>query len=1166
MRAFGDTIRLSPTDLSTFLGCRHRTGLDLALARGAMDKPHWTDPVAEALRTRGEEHERRLVDALRAQGLSIVDLTGEDSPARTREALASGVDVVVQAPLDGHGWFGYADILRRVDTPSALGAWSYEVSDTKLARETRGGTILQLSVYSELLAGMQGLAPSHFHVVTPPDVTVHTYRADDYAAYYRLMKQALLDMVAREWDVICDAHYPEPVAHCDMCRWWLRCNARRRADDHLSFIAGIARLHREELVTQGCGTLAAAAIELPIAFRPARGAQATYERLREQARLQVAQRQAGRPIYELLDVEPGKGLCRLPEPSAGDLFLDLEGDPFAREGGREYLVGVVETDASCRSWWAFDDAQERAAFEAVIDFIMQRWDAHPAMHVYHFGHYEPSAMKRLMGRHASRAEALDRLLRGERFVDLHAVVRHALRAGVESYSIKQLEPFYAFTRDLPLADAAAHRRTLELALESQAPGLVPGEAKTAVERYNRDDCRSTRALRDWLEQLRAEAAIRTEVPRPTPTDAAPKEKVSALDRDVEALRARLLDGVPADADDRTREQQVRWLLAYLIDWHRREEKADWWEFFRLCELPDDELLDERKAIAELRFTADVDVVRNKKTGRPTGSIIQRYTYPNQEVDLRPGDTLKIQTGEGWGTVETIDRDARVLDVRVNENHAAVHPTCVFAASVVPTEGVQRSVMRLAEAFLEGERSCASDLLFRLTPRLCTGAFAPIAGEHVVDFATRIAPDLERTTLAIQGPPGSGKTYTGARMIGALVARGFRVGVTGPSHKVIRNLLDATLTEAARAHATVRVAQKVTEAAGASVIAEFSDNDAALHALASREADVLGGTPWLWSREEAAGRVDVLFVDEAGQMSLANVLAVSPAATSVVLLGDPQQLDQPATASHPDGIGISALDHVISDAAGLKSRPPHGLTAGLKSRPPYESRPPLAQKTMPPERGLFLPSTWRMAPAICRFTSEVFYEGKLDARAGLELQRLAGAGPFDGAGLWWVPADHSGNQSTSIEEVEMVARIVEQLLSPGVEWIDQHGTARALTADGLRVVAPYNAQVNRIEERIGARGVPVGTVDRFQGQEAPVVIYSMTSSSAEDAPRGMEFLYDLNRLNVATSRARCAVILVASPRLFAPECRTPRQMQLANALCRYRELATVATVSSAAPAS
>ena len=284
-----------------------------------------------------------------------------------------------------------------------------------------------------------------------------------------------------------------------------------------------------------------------------------------------------------------------------------------------------------------------------------------------------------------------------------------------------------------------------------------------------------------------------------------------------------------------------------------------------------------------------------------------------------------------------------------------------------------------------------------------------------------------------------------------------------------------------------------------------------------------GTAWLWSRPEAEDTVDVLFVDEAAQMSLANVLAISHAAPNMVLLGDPQQLDQPMQGTHPDGTAVSVLEHLLD-----------------------------GRQTIDPNRGLFLEETWRLHPEICSFTSDAFYEGKLRSRPGLDGQRIVSSGPLDGAGLRYIPVVHRANQSSSDEEADRVCDLVSRLLEEDATWIDKDGVERTLTLDDVLIIAPYNAQVFKIQELLpGAR---VGTVDKFQGQEAPVVIYSMTTSSPEDAPHGMEFLYSLNRLNVATSRARCVCALVGSPELFSPECRTPRQMQLANALCLYGEMA------------
>ena len=423
--------------------------------------------MARRLAQLGEAHESRYVDSLRAQGLRVVDLRGgrgerpeEELVGATLDAMRGGADVIVQAALRGGRWFGYADVLRRIARPSHLGTFSYEAHDAKLARETKAGTILQLSVYSELLREIQGIEPEYFRVVTP--LGIEPYRLADTAASYRRIRDRFLAALTEGWEGLLGANYPEPVVHCEVCAWFPRCEARRRTDDHLSFIAGVTRVQRVELILQGVPTLAAAAgLGDPLAWRPARGAAASYLEIAAQARLQVATRESDpfRIERELLAVEAGAGLSLLPEPAGGDLFLDFEGDPFGRPephgapSGREYLTGLgwVSTSGSFEysADWAFDDTAEKRAFEGTIDRIIAALDVDPRLHVYHFGHYEPSALKRLMGRYATRGEELDRLLRGERFVDLHRVVRGALRAGVESYSIKQLEGLTGFQRAVP---------------------------------------------------------------------------------------------------------------------------------------------------------------------------------------------------------------------------------------------------------------------------------------------------------------------------------------------------------------------------------------------------------------------------------------------------------------------------------------------------------------------------------------------------------------------------------------------------------------------------------------------------------------------------------------------------------------------------------------------
>jgi uncharacterized protein len=1128
-------IVFSATDVARFLGCRHRTGLDLGAALGEIERQYRSNKLLDVLKQRGLEHEKAYIASLRTADRTVVDLhdvTDTDVAAeQTLDAMRSGADVIAQAVIRDGAWLGKPDILQRVATPSSFGAWSYEVADTKLSRETRAGTILQLGLYSELLAKVQRQRPEYFHVITPKTVDpVESYRVDDYSAYFRLVRERLVAAAATGHVAIRDAHYPEPVDECDVCNWLAVCGRRRRQDDHLSLVAGITTLQRRELESRAVATLSAlAGLPAPIAFTPKRGSVASYERVRHQAHLQLASRGRMPPLHELLIIEHGRGLCRLPEPTPGDLFLDFEGDPFAAGGEREYLFGVVDTAGVYHKRWALTVQEEKDAFEWLMDLIANAVRLHPGMHVYHYAPYEPTAFRHLMGRHATRESEVDAMLRAGRFVDLYAVVRQGVRAGVERYSIKNLEPLYDFERDVDLADANSALRSIECALETNAIDTIDGEVREAVEGYNRDDCLSALRLRDWLEALRSSVvAGGTVVPRQTIGDGAAPESVDDQAKAVAFLRERLLFDVPADRMSRSAEQQGRWILAYLLDYHRREERSTWAEYYRLCGLPEEDLYDERAAIADLTFVATVDRVLHKRTGKPTGSVVDRYSYPEQEVEVSAGDKLKLQDETSFGEVAAHDRVMRTIDIKKGPGIAAQHPRAVFCFDHVPSNAIRDSLMRIGEAVAAGSvgPSAAEALLAMSSPRLKGGSFAANAGESASDFAVRIACALDRSVLAIQGPPGAGKTYCGARMICALVRAGKRVGVTATSHKVIRHLLDEVVRAARETASDVRIVQKIgdEDPDPSSVVREVKTDKSVSDLLGAGAVDVAGGTAWLWSNPLMANAVDVLFIDEAGQMSLANAVATAPAANSMVLLGDPQQLEQPTKGAHPDGVGLSALEHMLG-----------------------------THRTIPAERGIFLPETWRLAPSVCAFTSEIFYEGRLASRPGLERQRLHVDG-FPAAGLLRVDVGHDGNRNHSAEEVDVVAALVRRLLADGAAWTDDQGVEHAMTSGDVLIVAPYNAQVARLTERLSATGIRIGTVDKFQGQEAPVVIYSMATSRPEDAPRGMEFLYSLNRLNVASSRAKCLAVLVASPRLFEPDCRSPRQMKLANALCRFSEIA------------
>lgn len=409
MQKIGNSIVLSASDLVGHLNCQHLTALDIAVATGALEKPKVWDPLLQLLWERGARHERAFVDHLESRGFSVtvIDEIGVDDEAvaRTREAMAAGDTIIVQGAFRLNAWVGRTDILRRIEIPSDLGAWSYEVIDAKLARETKGGTVLQLCLYADLVASVQGTRPTFSYVVAPwSDFVPQAYRMDDYLAYYRRVRGGLEAAIGEhETSEI----YPNPKEHCDRCRWRDRCDERRRVDDHLSLVAGITKVQIDELKRHGVETTAAlATMPLPMTWKPARGAARSYSRVREQARIQIEGREAGAVLHELLPVVPGFGLATLREPSARDIFFDLEGDPFTGQGGLEYLFGYAFSDdegsAAYTAYWAFSREEEKQIFERFIDFVMDRLKRYPNLHIYHFAPYEPAALKRLMGRYASR--------------------------------------------------------------------------------------------------------------------------------------------------------------------------------------------------------------------------------------------------------------------------------------------------------------------------------------------------------------------------------------------------------------------------------------------------------------------------------------------------------------------------------------------------------------------------------------------------------------------------------------------------------------------------------------------------------------------------------------------------------------------------------------------
>jgi predicted RecB family nuclease len=1103
---------LAATDLTNHLACEHLTQQRLGVVRGERAKPRPAeDPHAELIRERGQRHEDEQLARLSQECGGHVDLSAATAPSSREEleatatatevAMRRGVPLIYQAQFFDGRWQGRADFLRRIETPSNLGAHAYEVLDTKLSRQVKPTVVHQLSLYNRMLSEIQGLDLRYAHVVRGTGDT-EIVDLSRYAALHRRVTRRLEAVVAAPTV----ATYPEPVAHCAICALVDECRQRLIADDHLSLVAGVRRDQRERLIEVGIATMTALATTEhvdPMPLSPER-----YDLLHHQADLQARSRGSGQPLHRHLEPKRACGYALLPEPSPGDVFFDLEGDPYVGDEGIEYLWGWWNAEAGYECAWAYDLDAEKAAFELFIDRVVELRAKHPGMHVFHYAPHELSKVRSLSVKYATREAEVDDLLRSEVLVDLHAVVRQGLQVGEDSYSLKKLERHHNFVRlETRVREGGGSIIAYETWLETTDDTLLE-----AIRAYNEEDCTSTLSLRDWLlNEMRPAAEAQFDVdfddlrePEPEEEHGPPKWMPDVL-----ALIDPLTAGLPAHGDEDDADQAERRLLSHLLLYHWREGKPTWWRYFDLREKPLDDLLDDRDAIAHLEPDLEQPPVPYKK------SLDYSFTFPIQEFRLKPGAADDPTTDESY-TVVAVEENRVVL--RRGATRPAPTPVALVDATVIPVAVLREALMALAWSRLAGEDRfrAARALLRRDPPALASGAL----GEDV-DSLVSATLGLDHSVLPVQGPPGTGKTFRGARMIVAALAAGRRVGITAPSHAAVHNLLaevERCAYEQCRAFDGIYKGERYDSPHG--LVEQCDENDAI-----TDEHQLVAGTAWLFARDQHREGFDLVFIDEAGQFALADAAAVGLAAKNLVLLGDPQQLPQVTQSDHPGGSGSSVLEHILD-----------------------------GEQTIQPGRGVLLTETWRMHPDVCRFVSERSYDARLRSRDHCASRRItASNGAITGSGLRSIPVEHAGRSQASPEEAAAIAAACADLLADATVT-DDEGTTRRLMEPDILVVAPYNLAVHCIQEHVPP-GVRVGTVDRFQGQQAPVVFYAMTCSAAEDVPRGVDFLFDSHRFNVAISRAQCLAVLVHSPQLLDTDCNSLETMALVDDACRYLELAT-----------
>jgi uncharacterized protein len=1014
---------------------------------------------------------------------------------------------------------------------------------------------MQLAAYVDQLDRL-GVPRSDRVELLLGDGSVSEHEVDDLLPVFGLRRDRLAALVAdRRVDLRAAG---EPLAWGDprgelgvvACGRCATCDAEVVASRDLLLVAGMRPVQRERLRAAGVATIDALASTdtAPAGMNPD-----TFRMLVTQARLQLASPagtpplvsrpaddavgrvDAVTPAVPVFEVVSPQALAALPRPDHGDLFFDFEGDPLhtepskpGREGeptqwGIDYLFGWVDTREQYTALWAHSFDDEKRALETFLDIVDLRRKQYPGMHIYHYAPYEPTHLLAMAARHGVREADVDRLLRDGVFVDLYPVVRRALRVGSRSYSIKKLEPLYmgaeVRTSDVQKGDDSIVRYVEARALLADGDRTHGDEILADLADYNRYDCVSTLRLRDWLVDRAREAGLRPS-PNPEPGEAVYEP----------SSRARSLEKLAIEQPEGSMAAQTLRLGAAAIDYYPREAKSFWaTHFLRL-----------REPVSLWEETRDVVVLDparcrviedwHREEGHRSDSRILEL-----HGELAPGTRLS-EGGNPFalyelpapfpfeGSPRWIHADHRITvrevldDGAIVEEHAVEGftwselPVALTPASPPRALNQQVAIDAWADAVIDAAprlpEDPATDILCRRPPRTLTGGLPASTGDDV-DAIVRAVLDLDRSYVAVQGPPGTGKTYVGSHVIARLVRdRRFKVGVVAQSHAVIENMLDRVVA-AGVPKGLVGKAPK-TDSADLPFTPLRKNGVAEFAAEHADTGYVIGGTAWDFSHEGRIprGSLDLLVIDEAGQFSLASTIAVSLAAPRLLLLGDPQQLPQVSQGTHPEPVDTSALGWVMDGS-----------------------------DVVPPEYGYFLARTWRMHPSVAAPVSTLSYRGQLAAQPLTALRTLDGVVP----GVHPIAVRHHGNATQSAEEAEVVVNLVHDLI--GRSWTDirigENGAAepcpaRPLAERDVIVVTPYNAQQVMVEQALARAGypdVPVGTVDKFQGQEAAVAIVSLAASSGRDAPRGLEFLLLRNRLNVAISRAMHTAYLVHSPGLL-----------------------------------
>ena len=1038
----------------------------------------------------------------------LKNLSIEEKINETNDALKNGYDLIYGGWLKSKNWIGELDFLEINNAvKSNLGNWSYEIIDTKYTSKVKGDHIYQGCLYSLLLYEIQGIHSNNFYIVLKDFNKVAIKHSEVYESFL-FHKNSFENFINNELhkkiiEKIIYSSFQDIQQFCE--KEWIE-------RKHLNQVYGTNKNNIKKLNNANiCNYVELAKLDPKKNIEGLKNE--TKINLINQAKLQIESEKKGYPIFKIKEENKtlNVGFNLLPEPSESDLFFDIEGvQDYVFDGKLEYLFGIFYVEGGkkiYKPFWAHNKAEERQSVIDFFSFTKAHFKKYPKAKIYHYAHYEITALERLTSLYKVHGIDYDHYLHLSRFVDLYKVVRGAIFISGKSYSIKEIEKYYDFKRSGEIQKGDVSEEYYIQYIETGQKNLLE-----QIEDYNKQDCESTFKLRKWLLKIKPEDT-KFFKPEKEEMELRPFEEIQLEYQ--KKFHLSKLSNAP-----------IVKLLSDIIGFYNRDQKPSWRQFFDRKDLSNEELIDDKETIGNMSL---VSIYQDKR------SLCYTYIFPNQEYKLKKGRSVIIannndpERADYAGTIQDLDQIKRTLILRkgISKEKKQLPKTLSISEKVMEHsrfDNLNKNIYNFCENILENKKGyeALKSFLNRDIPNIkdVNSGDKIMNSENFNKVVPEIISRLNSSYIFLQGPPGTGKTFYSANAIVELLKKNKKIAVTANSHKVIHNLLEKV----------EKIAEEQNFLFKGLKMGNFDNEDTFyngkliktdknekhyIDGLKKGNTLLFAGTKYHLSQWYYRNEIDFLFIDEAGQVSLADLISIGNIAKNIVLIGDQNQLSQPVQASHPGSSGDSVLDYLLE-----------------------------GKDTVDENRGIFLNRTFRLHPNINEFISENFYEKKLLTNSENINRKINFPKNFyiKKEGIHTILMDHEDCKQTSEEELNKIQEIIKELI--GKEFTDTNNKKRPLKISDFLIVSPYNAQVNFLLARL-PKGTRCGTIDRFQGQEAPITIISMTSSDVESLPRNKSFFFNRNRLNVAISRAQCLSIILFNKKLLETPPKTHEEFKLIN---------------------